>query len=238
MRKFLLLTIIIFLAGCKTSDIAITPAGYFNVGDKETYRDSDWNLEFFDNCGMPNHSSARWMTEGKDTFLRFTLRKGDFSCKNDPFRNPRKERAEMKQTTELSRGVDYTLTYRFRIVKGFTHIDESYMQIIQSHTPTCHGKPYFKMSFTHGRSHWIYSLQIKDVIGKWINAKMHFNVGDSYSLYFDGKPIIREGVYKLVRDCGLPFLKFGIYREEIMNAPDEMVSIVDFDKIKIVEGKK
>lgn len=237
MRKFLLLTIIIVLAGCKTSDIAITPAGYFNVGDKEIYQDSDWNLEFFDNCGMPNHSSAQWMTEGKETFLRFTLRKGDFSCKNDPFRTPRKERAEMKQTTELSRNVNYTLTYKVRIVKGFTYFDESFMQILQSHSTNCHGQPYFKMLFDNGLFRWSH-LRIRHIIGRWVNVKMHFNVPKTYSIYLDGKPIVREGVYWWRRKCGLPFLKFGIYREEVPNLPGEQVSIVDFDKINLVEGKK
>ena len=142
MRKLLLLTMIIILAGCKAlPPIGITPAGSFNVGDKFTYQDDDWNLEFYDNCGMPNTSSAQWITEEKETFLRFTLKNGDIGlCGSDAPRVPYRERAEIKQTTTLHRGVDYTLTYRFRIGKGFTHIDESFMQI-KEHSRICH-KPF------------------------------------------------------------------------------------------------
>ena len=74
MRKFLLLIFIVFLAGCKTSSDMISVAGYFDTGGKTTYQDKDWNLEFYDNCDLPDSSSVRWVTEGKETFLRFTLK--------------------------------------------------------------------------------------------------------------------------------------------------------------------
>ena len=130
MRKFLLLIIIVFLAGCKTPSIGITPAGYFNVGDKFTYQDDDWNLEFYDNCGLPESSSVRWVTEGKETFLRFTLKNKQVGgCRTDGIQRhgaPYWERAEMKQASTLKKDADYTLTFRARFVKGFTYEREDF----------------------------------------------------------------------------------------------------------------
>lgn len=237
MRKFLLLMVIVFVAGCKAPSIGITPAGYFDVGDKFTYQDDDWNLEFYDNCGMPNSSSVQWITEGKETFLRFTLKNRDIGqCSSDATRYPYRERAEIKQTTTLHRGLDYTLTYRFRLVKGFTHFDESFMQIKED-SKICH-KPLFKFLFDNGYFRWSSKLNAKDIIGKWINVKMRFNTSNTFDIYFDGKPIVENGHYWPREKCGPVHLKFGIYRHAEPGSTEERISIFDIDKINLVEGKK
>lgn len=237
MRKLLLLTMIIILAGCKAPSIGITPAGYFNVGGKFTYQDDDWNLEFYDNCGMPNSSSAQWITEGKETFLRFTLKNRDIGlCGPDAPRVPYRERAEIKQTTYIERGIEHTLTFRFRIIKGFNHYDESIMQIKQV-PKHCH-KPLFKMLFDYGSFRWRKPFKVSRIIGKWVDVKMHFNEDDQYDIYFDGKPVVKSGYFWLRENCGTVYLKFGIYRHGEPGSTEERISILDIDKIKLVEGKK
>ena len=128
------------------------------------------------------------------------------------------------------------MTYRFRIVKGFTHYDESFMQIKQD-SKICH-KPLFKMLFNYGTSYWQHLLKVKNISGRWINVKMHFNASESYDIYFDGKPVIKGGQYWLRRECAPVYLKFGIYRHGEPGSTKERISILDIDKINLVEGKK
>ena len=160
MRKFLLLIIIVFLAGCKTTSDGNSPARYFDTGGRTTYQDKDWNLEFYDNCGLPESSSVRWVTEGKETFLRFTLKNKQVGgCSTDGIKRhgaPYWERAEIKQANTLAQNTDYTLTFKVRFVKGFSYPREDFFQMHQSVAGCRVGPPMmFKFSYGHFTpKHW------------------------------------------------------------------------------------
>ena len=236
MRKLLFLIIVVFLAGCKAD--GVSPAGYFDASGKTTYQDRDWNIEFYDNCGFPGINSAQWITEGKETFLRFTLKNNEVGrCSPDGTRDPYRERAEIKQTTILYEDTDYSLTYRIRFVKGFHYTSETFMQIHQN-APGCGAKPLIKLEFSGGYFRWHWDTQIKDILGKWLDVKVDFNTSKSYNMYVNGEKIVSSGYFFKRYACGDPYLKFGIYRLGDPNATDERVSIVDIDKINLVEVKK
>lgn len=238
MRKLLILIMIIFLAGCKTSSDMVSSAGYFDTGDRTTYQDKDWNVEFYDSCNLPESSSVRWVTEGKETFLRFTLKNEQVGgCSTDGTRNPYWERAEIRQTSTLIKDTDYSLTFKIRFVKGFTNYNENFLSIHQK-AAGCSVGPLLKLEFIGGRFHWYPLLQIQEITGKWIDVKMNFNTSKWYDLYFNGKQIVDTGGYWRAYPCGEPFLKFGIYRPGDEEATDERISILDIDKIQLVENKK
>ena len=243
MRKFLLLIIIVFLAGCKTSSDMISSAGYFDTGGKPTYQDKDWNVEFYDNCGLPESSSVRWVTEGKETFIRFTLKNNQVGgCSSDGFkrhRAPYWERAEMRQTSTLNRDTDHTLTFRIRFVKGYTYERESFFQIHQYVSSCRVGPPLMvKVQYGYFRGGHHKAIEINKIIGKWIDVRLDFNIENRrYDLFFDNKQLMKGG-YLSVEPCGEPYLKFGINRPGDEEATGERISIVDFDKINLVEKKK
>ena len=248
MRKFLLLIIIVFLAGCKTSSDMVSPAGYFDTGGKTTYQDKDWNVEFYESCDLPDSNSIRWVTEGNETFLRFTLKNGQVGeCSTDAMARhsaPYWERAEIKQTSTLKQDADYALTFKVRFVKGFSYEREDFFQLHQT-VQGCKVGPPMMFKFSNGRltaKHWYERLKrkvhINEFIGKWTDVKLEVNFTESYyNLYFNDEMIIEEGDFS-VESCGEPFLKFGIYRPGDEGATGERISIVDFDKINLVEIKK
>ena len=248
MRKFLLLIIIVFLAGCKTASGGISSAGYFDTSGKTTYQDKDWNVEFYDNCGLPESSSVRWVTEGKETFLRFTLKNKQVGgCRTDGIQRhgaPYWERAEIKQTTSLKKDTDYTLTFRVRFVKGFTYEREDFFQMHQG-VQGCRVGPALMFKFSNGRliskiwnERFTRKVQIDEVLGKWIDVKLEVYLTESYySLYFNEEKLVDEGDFG-VDTCGEPHFKFGIYRPGDERATAERISIVDFDKIRLVKKKK
>ena len=248
MRKFLFLIIIVFLAGCKTTSGGISPAGYFDTGGRTTYQDKDWNLEFYDNCGLPESSSVRWVTEGNETFLRFTLKNKQVGgCSSDGVARhgaPYWERAEIKQATTLIKDADYTLTFRVRFVKGFTYEREDFFQMHQS-VKGCRVGPPMMFKFTNGilrtkvgYRHLKRLYLINEFMGKWIDVKLEVNFRDSYyNLYFDEEMLIEKGEFA-VESCGEPHFKFGIYRPGDEGATGERISILDVDKIRLVEMKK
>ena len=248
MRKFLLLIIIVFLAGCKTSSDLVSPAGYFDTGGRTTYQDKDWNIEFYENCDLPDSSSVRWVTEGKETFLRFTLKNKQVGgCSTDAIARhgaPYWERAEVKQASTLVQDADYTLTFKVRFVKGFSYQREDFFQMHQS-VAGCRVGPPMMFKFSNGRlttNNWDErfkrNVHINEVIGKWKDVKLEVNFTEShYNLYFNDTKIIDKGFF-VVASCGEPHFKFGIYRPGNERATGKRISILDIDKIKLVKKKK
>ncbi len=248
MRNFLLLIIIVFLAGCKTSSDMISPAGYFDTGSRTTYQDSDWNIEFYENCALPDSNSVRWATEGKETFLRFTLKNKQVGgCSSDGIARhgaPYWERAEIKQASTLKKDAGYTLTFRARFVKGFAFEREDFFQMHQG-VQGCRVGPPMMFKFSNGRltarhrhKRLKRKVSINEVIGKWIDVKLEFNFSNSkYNLYLDDEKIMDESTFD-VESCGEPHFKFGIYRPGDEGAAGERISILDIDKIRLVEKKK
>ena len=243
MRKFLLLVVIVCLAGCKTSSDMISSAGHFDTGGSSTYQDKDWNLEFYENCDLPESSSIRWVTEGKETFLRFTLKnKHVGGCSSDGFarhRAPYWERAEIKQATTLKKDANHKLTFRIRFVKGFSYERESFFQIHQSVSGCRVGPPLIvKVQYGYFRGGHHKAIDINKIIGKWIDVRLDFNLENQrYDLYFDDKKLMNGG-YLPVESCGEPHFKFGIYRPGNEETTGERISILDIDKIRLVEKKK
>ncbi len=248
MRKFLLLIIIVFLAGCKTSSDMISSAGYFDTGGRTTYQDKDWNVEFYENCDLPDSSSVRWVTEGKETFLRFKLKNKQVGgCSSDGIQRhgaPYWERAEIKQASTLAQDADYTLTFKVRFVKGFSYEREDFFQMHQS-VSGCRVGPPMMFKFSNERltaKRWYERLKrnvhINEVIGKWIDVKLEVNFTEShYNLYFNDEKLIDEGNFS-VTSCGEPHFKFGIYRPGDEGATGERISVLDIDKIRLVKKKK
>ena len=185
MRKLLLLIIIVFLAGCKTSSDMISSSGYFDTGGSTTYQDKDWNVEFYDNCGLPESSSVKWVTEGKETFLRFTLKNNQVGgCSSDGFSRhsaPFWERAEIKQTAALQPQKDYVLTFKIRFVKGYSFNREDFFQLHQG-VSGCRVGPIMMLKFSesffktnHSMETITRSVDVDDLRGRWVDVRLEFN---------------------------------------------------------------
>ena len=82
------------------------------------------------------------------------------------------------------------------------------------------------------------NVHIKEVIGKWVDVKLEVNFTEwNYNLYFNDEKIIEKGFF-VVTSCGEPHFKFGIYRPGDEKAAGERISVLDIDKIRLVEKKK
>ena len=244
MRKLLFLIVVVFFAGCKAD--GVWTAGYFDTGGKTTYQDRDWNVEFYDSCVLPESSSVKWVTEGKETFLRFTLKNNQVGgCSTDAIARhsaPYWERAEVKQTSLLLPDKDYVLTFKIRFVKGYSFNREDFLQLHQT-VPGCKVGPIMMLKFSesffktnHSMETIMRSTDVDDLRGKWVDVRLEFNPSKSYDFYLDGKKLIDDG-YVRFYECGKPFFKIGIYRPGDEKAEGDRISIVDYDKIWLVEKK-
>ena len=134
MYRLIIAVAAVFFAGAGSADW--TSVGGFDYFDKTSYKDRDWNVEFYENCDMPEYHSAQWIEEDGERFLRFTLKNGQVGgCATDNrarSRAPWWERAEVKQVNGLERDRNYSLTFRVRFVKGFDNDREAFIQLHQS----------------------------------------------------------------------------------------------------------
>lgn len=155
------------------------------------FTDTDWNLTFYDNCGFPvtdgKYQSVKWVTNGKNKFLRFELRNNDKGeCSSDDMKRhgaPYWERAEVKQETVLERNKKYSLEFEVRFVRGFQGERTTFFQIHQ-YTKGCSvGPPLMFKAFSQGFlglflkqpkglpvRHFVGPLDI----GEWIRFKVSF----------------------------------------------------------------
>lgn len=142
--KPVVMMLAVLLAGVHVAFADWTPGRSFDYFDKTSYKDRDWNVEFYENCQMPDYHSAQWVEEEGERFLRFTLKNGQVGgCSTDNRRRHRApcwERAELKQTHTLEKDRDYSLTFRVRFLKGFSYDREDFLQIHQS-VDGCRGGP-------------------------------------------------------------------------------------------------
>jgi len=65
----LLILIFTIISGCQTTGEKVFSGSYGKV----LYTDNDWNLDFYDNCGMPKSNSVKWIKGTKNNFIRFQL---------------------------------------------------------------------------------------------------------------------------------------------------------------------
>lgn len=235
----ILSVLVLILSGCQTTG----------------GNDKDWNVHFYDNCGMPKNA-MRWIQDGENKFVRFQLRDKDYGgCSSDRIRRhsaPYWERAELKQSSTLDWDSAYELEFNVRFVKGFTGDRETFWQMHAYNSP-CNASPPLMIKFSEGRllfaalgeggtGHVNYysNLKINDVVGKWNVFKIKFNTffkskfdtskTAKISLFVNGNEIIPSVPYGM-KTCGTPHFKFGIYRPGSLAGNN--LSVADFDKIKL-----
>ena len=212
------------------------------------YSDDDWNLKFYDNCGMPKNSSVQWIEEGKNKFLRFQLDNKHYGeCASDRkirHNAPYWERAELKQISSLTRNAKYQLEFQVRFLEGFSGNRESFWQIHSCAGQSC-CRPPVMIKFSEGKlglsamdragrksSTYISNVKIEDLIGRWSIFVLEFQTTDTanISLSLNGNNIFSDIPF-VIPKCGNPHLKFGIYRPG--NAYGNNTAIIDFDEITL-----
>ena len=73
---------------------------------------------------------------------------------------------------------------------------------------------------------------------RWIDARFDFNPSSHFNLYFDGKPVIEgQGTRRETGGACLPHLKIGIYRDGHERATGDRLSVMDIDKLRLVDKK-
>ncbi|MCY4488135.1 MAG: heparin lyase I family protein [Deltaproteobacteria bacterium] len=239
--RSLIITVAVLLAATHVASADYTPGRSFDYSSKTAYTDRDWNVTFYENCDLPEYASTQWLREKGERFLRFTLKNGQVGgCRSDNRFRSRAlywERAEIKQTTTLEKDHDYSLTYRVRFVKGFDNDREDFLQLHQS-VSGCRGGPLVMVKFSSG-----YLLGatkrffVEEVLGKWVSVRFDFNPARSYDLYLDGKKVVDNKTIHRQRACGEPHLKIGIYRPGDAEATGHRLSVMDVDKVRLVDGK-
>ena len=239
--RILILMAAVFLAGIQGASADYTASGSFDYFDKTTYQDTDWNVAFYENCDMPSYSSTQWVEEEGERFLRFTLRDGQVGgCGSDNYERhgaPYWERAEIKLTTVLERDRDYSFTYRVRFLKGFDHEREDFLQVHQS-VEGCRVGPMVMLKFSGGFLLGATTpVFLEELIGKWVDVRFDFNPTKSYDLYLDGKKVIDDQIIVQIYPCGEPHLKIGIYRPGVAGASGDRLSVMDIDKLTLVDRK-
>ena len=234
------LALLLAMSGTTFADY--TPGRSFDYFGKTTYKDKDWNVMFYENCSLPEYSSTKWVQEEGERFLRFTLKDGQVGgCSSDNrsrHRAPYWERAEIKQTTTLEKDHDYSLTYRVRFLKGFDNDREDFLQVHQS-VRDCRVGPLVMLKFSNGYLvGGTTPLFVKEILGKWVNVRFDLNAAKSYDLYIDDKKIADNRIIHRQRHpCGEPHLKIGIYRPGDPQATSNRLSVMDVDKLKLVDRK-
>jgi hypothetical protein len=220
--------------------LTIQPIGHANA-----VSDSDWNISFYDDCGMPSVNSTKWLTEDGNRFIRFTLNNRDIGlCSRDNTsrgRAPYWERAELKQSSRLYFNKQYELTFQARFVEGFLSERETFFQI-HAHSEFCSPWPPIMLKSGNSRIEIGYEARasvkvsdifIRDLIGKWTKFKLVFDTSKNpkISLYLNEKKIFDDFKFGIDR-CGVPHFKFGIYRPGNKENPIPR-SVVDFDKFQL-----
>lgn len=230
---------VVFFAGVRAS-ADYTAGRDFDYFNKTTYKDRDWNVTFYENCGLPAYSSTQWVEEEGERFLRFTLKNGQVGgCSSDNrarHRAPWWERAEVKQTHGLELDRNYSLTFRVRFVKGFDNDREGFIQLHQS-VEGCRTGALIIVRFTNGiLLGSMPPVAVEDYDGRWIDARFDFNPSSHFNLYFDGKPVIEgQGTRREAGAQCLPHLKIGIYRPGDDRATGERLSVMDIDKMRLID---
>jgi hypothetical protein len=253
LKKLGLIVVVVALVLSASQSACETGEHVFEASFVRTqYSDDDWNLMFYDNCGMPKSDSVRWIEKGNNKFIRFQLGDKDYgNCGSDRRARhgaPYWERAELKQTTGLNRNLKYELEFTVRFVEGYAGSREDFWQL-HATSRNCNIGPPIMIKFDDGfltlsskredggSNKRTSSVKIDNLIGKWSNVKMKFDTsGNSeVSLSLDDKEVFSNIPY-WVEPCGIPHFKFGIYRPGNKYKKNNR-SVVDFDKIKLTEIK-
>ena len=103
-----------------------------------------------------------------------------------------------------------SLTFRVRFVAGFDNDREGFIQLHHS-VDGCR-------------------------TGALVIVRFDFNPSSHFDLYLDGKPVIEgQGTRRPTGPHCLPHLKIGIYRPGDNKATGERSSVMDIDKLRLVD---
>lgn len=135
--------------------LALTPMTALAAG--KSFKDKDWNVSAYDNCGLPvargKDQSISWVKTEEDRKLRVVLRPGDKGkCSTDNqarHRAPYWERAELHQKGELKPGRVHHLSAEITVLQGFTGERETFFQI-HGWNGKCHAYPPMMLMFDKG----------------------------------------------------------------------------------------
>ena len=233
MKKFLIIALLI-LTGCQTTGRYIFPQGGYG-----NYKDKDWNETFYADNKLPSRNSIEWISEEGNKFLRFRLKDKDkgWSKSDRKVRHlaPYWERAELKQRNALNKNNLYEIDFLVRFVEGFNGNRENFFQIHQ-YNSGCSAPPVIMLKFSAGTIFGLWTFKISENKGKWINFNILLDLNNqSYTIKIDDELFLEnEGFRKPIVGCGVPHIKFGIYRPGNSVSPNNL-SIVDFDKFQIKE---
>ena len=225
--------------------LSLSAEHIFSANGYGEYTDNDWNQTFYDNCQMPNKDSLTWITKNNNNFLRFSLGNKDVGrCSSDNKKRhsaPYWERAELKQRVGLSKNAVYQIDFEARFIEGFSGKRETFFQIHQG-VRGCRVGPLVMLKFnnselnlqiktsdtksmTYRRMDW----KINELLGEWHKFRIIFDtISKKLSISINSDPVFNT-ISKL-SECGIPHLKFGIYRDGSMDLKNR-TSVVDFDKL-------
>ena len=131
------------------------------------------------------------------------------------------------------------LADRARFVKGFDWDREGFLQL---HQPAsgCRLRPLILKRFSHGfLVDATERVFMKDILGCWVDVRLELNRSRYYDLYIDGKKAVDNQSDRVpVEACSIPHLKIGIYRSEDDQATGGRVSVMDVDKLRLVDRTK
>lgn len=124
----------------------------------QNYRDNDWNVSLYANCGLPSavegERPIRRVEVDGDRMLAFRLHEGQVgTCSTDNIARhsaPFWERAEVRQRDHMSLGNAYSITFEAIFQEGFTGRQETFFQI-HGWNGNCRAYPPVMMHFTGGR---------------------------------------------------------------------------------------
>ena len=229
------------LSSCQTSG----RVPIYSTSHGADYQDDDWNEIFYTNCVNPADTIV-WETESDNKFLRFKLKglqKG--GCSTD--KRPRHgalfwERVEIKQRSGFDKNLKYNIEFYTRFIEGFKGLKENFFQIHQS-VIGCRNGPIVMLKFNNGIFQGDFGgitekkFNVEENLNKWIKFNVILNFEEGiYSVKVNDNNFIDERPFrKKLKACGVPHIKFGIYRPGYKQ-PNE-TSIVDFDKFQTKEIK-
>lgn len=221
-----------------TSSVWAGPAHY--------HKDSDWNF------GLHSYhrQDVQWSKEGDNRFLEFKLDGGSpgHGSGDNVRRNgaPFWERNEYTGESRMGRNTPYSVSFQFRIVKGFQGKRETFFQV-HSWDHSCPLYPQLMVKFDLGQLSLhplndqgfhrpVYlDTYVTDIANKWVEVKMTAEPVDKdhVKYTFSGELFKKEvSVIATLHECSNQNLKFGIYRpggEDKLND----TSIIQFDKIQV-----
>lgn len=124
----------------------------------QNYRDNDWNVNLYANCGLPiavgSELPIRQVELDGDKMLSFKLHEGQVgTCSTDNISRhsaPFWERAEVRQRDYMSLGNAYSITFEAMFQEGFTGRQETFFQI-HGFNGNCEAYPPLMMHFTNSR---------------------------------------------------------------------------------------